>query len=614
MDSHSQFTTLQFTTTHLIELYEFWFLPDTQKFCFNTTPEFDKLITEKYQSLMDHYTYDKIPKHELNNITEDYRKAISLIILHDQIPRHIYRTYPGKINYYLELIIDFAEKTYTRFRYDLKSSHFCFVLLPLRHLNNFAKIMYIISETKIMIKNNPFEQEYKRFLKATLERYIKLNDDNDNIILQNMIEPMPQYIQDDTQICEQNFRKYHTVNFSEINLSSLPDWIKNMYDIVKQNTHIKKGIISLSGGVDSMILSYILKHIGIDISAIHINYNNRPECEEECNILRQWCSFIGIKLYIRKITEIQRPEMMELNMRDLYESYTRDIRFNTYVNAERNKLTIDKLTIDKSTIDKSTIDKSTIDKSTIDKSTIDKSTIDKSTIDKSTIDKSTIDKSTIDKSTIQEDVIVFLGHNNDDQFENIFTNIVSQSHFDNLRGMETLTLIKFKTSIINFVRPMLNIPKSDIYKFSSYFSIPHFKDSTPKWSQRGKIRDTIRPNIEQWDDRAIQSFFNMSDKLSDLIRIAKFSAKNMRDKIKIDGTLEIDLVDIYPKTMFEMLFEHMKIKISQKALTSFYEKLMFIKQNKEKYKINSIEKYRLNKETVIMWKNLSDNKIVIYFS
>lgn len=559
MDSHSQFTTLQFTITHLIELFEFWFLPDTQKFCFNSTPEFDKLITEKYQSLLDHYTLDKIPKHELNNITEDYRKAISLIVLHDQIPRHIYRTYPEKINYYLELIIDFAEKTYTRFRYDLKASHFCFVLLPIRHLNNFAKIMYVISETKIMIKNNPLEQEYKRFLKATLERYIKLNDDNDNIILQDTIEPRPQYIQDDTQICEQNFRKYHTVHFSEINLSSLPDWIKNMYDIVKKNTHIKKGIISLSGGVDSMILSYILKHIGIDISAVHINYNNRPECEEECNILRQWCSFIGIKLYIRKITEIQRPEMMELNMRDLYESYTRDIRFNTYVNAERNKLTID-------------------------------------------------------KSTIQEDVFVFLGHNHDDQFENIFTNIVSQSHFDNLRGMETLTLIKFKTNIINFVRPMLNIPKSDIYKFSSYFSIPHFKDSTPKWSQRGKIRDTIRPNIEQWDERAIESFFSMSDKLSDLIRIAKFSAQNMHEKIKIDGTFEIDLVDIYPKTMFEMLFEHMKIKISQKALTSFYEKLMFIKQNKEKYEINLIEKYRLNKETVIMWKNLSDNKIVIYFS
>ena len=554
MDYHSQFA-----TTQLIELFEFWFQPDTQKFCFNSTPEFDKLITEKYQSLLDHYTLDKIPKHELINITEDYRKAIALIILHDQIPRHIYRTHPDKFNYYLTLIIDFAEKTYTRFRYDLKPTHFCFVFLPLRHLNNFAKIMYVISETKIMIKNNPLEQEYKRFLKATLERYIKLNDDIDNIILQDMIIPAPQYIQDVTQICEQNFRKYHIVPLEEINLSSLPDWIKNMYDIVRQNTHIKKGIISLSGGVDSMILSYILKHIGIDISAIHINYNNRPECEEECNILRQWCSFLDIKLYIRKIMEIQRPEMMELNMRDLYESYTRDIRFNTYVSAEKNKLTID-------------------------------------------------------KSTIQEDVFVFLGHNNDDQFENIFTNIVSQSHFENLRGMETITLIKFKTSIINFVRPMLNIPKSDIYKFSSYFSIPHFKDSTPKWSQRGKIRDTIRPNIEQWDDRAIESFFNMSDKLSDLIKIARFSAQNMHEKIKTNGFLEIDLVDIYPKTMFEMLFEHMKIKISQKALTSFYEKLMFIKQNKEKYKINSIEKYRLNKETVIMWKNLSDNKIVIYFS
>lgn len=546
MDTHSDLH-------QLIELFEFWFLPDTQKFCFNSTPEFDKIITEKYQILLNNYTYDKIQKYELNNITEDYRKAIGLIILHDQIPRHIFRTDFDKINFYLTQIINFAEKTYTRFKYDFKSLHFCFVLLPLRHLNNFDKIMFVISETKIKIKQNPSDLEYKRFFKATLERYIKLNTDIENLVLQKMTD-QPHYIRDDTQICSDQMRKYHVVPFTEINLKDLPEHIINMINIVKKKSHIKKGIISLSGGVDSMILSYILKYIGIDICAVHINYNNRPECEEECIILRQWCSFLNIKLYIRKIIEIQRPEMMDLNMRDLYETYTRDIRFSTYVNAGKNEL------------------------------------------------------------IMKDNIFVFLGHNHDDQFENIFTNIVSESHFENLCGMDVYTTKKFKMDNIIFVRPMLEISKSDIYKFASYFSIPHFKDSTPKWSQRGKIRDIIRPSIEQWDSRAVTSFFTMSEKLTDLIRIAKFSVDKMCDKIKTDGTLEIILDDIYPKTMFEMIFEQLQIKISQKSLTAFYEKLIFIKEHKKKYKINSIEKYRLNKETLIKWKNMDNNKIILYFT
>ena len=334
------------------------------------------------------------------------------------------------------------------------------------------------------------------------------------------------------------------------NFVQQPEHIKNIIDEVRINTSVKKGIISLSGGVDSMILSYILKYIGIDIIAVHINYNNRPECKNECDILRQWCNFLGIKLYIRKIVEIQRSEMMEYNMRELYETYTRDIRFNTYINAEKNS-----------------------------------------------------------------DINVFLGHNHDDQFENIFTNIVSQSHSNNLCGMEIQSNIQFKSDTINFIRPMLNIQKKDIYKFASYFSILHFKDSTPSWSQRGKIRDIIRPSIEEWDKRAIPSFFNLSHKLTDLTNISQMYTDLLyRNIIDNNKELEVDLNNLYPKILFEMIFNKMEIKITQKSLTAFYEKLIFIKKNKQKFEINSIQKYRLNKDIVIKWKNILSSKIILDFN
>jgi tRNA(Ile)-lysidine synthetase-like protein len=322
-----------------------------------------------------------------------------------------------------------------------------------------------------------------------------------------------------------------------------------MIDIIKKNTASKKSIISLSGGVDSMVLSYILKYIGIDIIAVHINYNNRPECEEECNILKQWCNMLDIKLYIRKITEIQRPEMMELNMRDLYETYTRDIRFNTYMNVNPDYDNI------------------------------------------------------------------FLGHNHDDQFENIFTNIVSESHFDNLRGMTYQTQLKFKDKFLNFVRPMLDIPKEQIYKFASYFSIPHFKDSTPKWSQRGKIRDIVKPTLINWNPVIIDSFFKLSTELGIYVDFIKQIAQISSDSIKKYGELKLNINNIcFLESYWIFVFRDNNIWITTKSNQNFIAKLQYIKSKFEKLELNNLEKINLCKDKQIKWKKINTTEIILNFN
>jgi tRNA(Ile)-lysidine synthetase-like protein len=544
----------KFNLSALIELYEFWFSEKTSKFWFDSTPEFDETIRITYSKLLDDLTIINISKQNLMRIEDNYKMSIGLILLHDQIPRHIYRNISLKIKYYLDLILPFSIKIFTKYKYDLKPNDFCFVLLPFRHTNDFDNIKMVIDETKIKIKQNLLELTYKRFLKATLDRYIKLNNDKQNIKLFNDLSTEindnfdKQFIiTDPNQICELELINYYPVKIMDFN--KLPDYIKNTINDIKQNISVKSGIISLSGGVDSMCLSYILKYLGIDIIAVHINYNNRVECNYEVEIIKQWCKFLNIKLYVRTITELNRSEMMEYNMRDLYETYTHDIRFNTYINADDD----------------------------------------------------------INNN-------IFVGHNQDDQFENIFTNIISESHYDNLRGMKFSTEIPFKDKQIQFIRPMLNIPKDIIYKLSRYFNIPHFKDSTPKWSQRGKIRDIVRPAIENWDKKAITSFFKLSDNLSDLLEIANLSAITIYENIKKTNTCLINLNNIYPKMLFQLIFERLDIKMSQKGLNSFYDKLLFIKLNKQKYKINCIEKYRLNKTTEIRWKNLNDNYIDLLFS
>ena len=130
----------EFNLSALIELYEFWFSEKASTYWFDSTPEFDELIKNTYSKLLNDLTIINISKHNLMRIEDNYRMCIGLILLHDQIPRHIYRNNGAKIKYYLDLILPFSIKIFTKYKYDLKPNDFCFVLLPYRHTNDFINI------------------------------------------------------------------------------------------------------------------------------------------------------------------------------------------------------------------------------------------------------------------------------------------------------------------------------------------------------------------------------------------------------------------------------------------------------------------------------------------
>ena len=107
------------------------------------------------------------------------------------------------------------------------------------------------------------------------------------------------------------------------------------------------------------------------------------------------------------------------------------------------------------------------------------------------------------------DIYVLLGHNKDDCFENIITNIINKKNYDNLSGMDYIT----KIDGINFWRPMLNISKNSIIKFANNNNLPYLSDSTPKWSTRGKIRDNLVPLFNNIKNNSIESFFDLKNYL-----------------------------------------------------------------------------------------------------
>ena len=84
--------------------------------------------------------------------------------------------------------------------------------------------------------------------------------------------------------------------------------------------------VSLSGGVDSMVMTALLKLNGTPVKAIHILYGNRTESEEEYHFLQEYCHRLDVPLYVYRIPYIRRTNID----RAFYEAMTRDLRFLTY--------------------------------------------------------------------------------------------------------------------------------------------------------------------------------------------------------------------------------------------------------------------------------------------
>jgi len=316
---------------------------------------------------------------------------------------------------------------------------------------------------------------------------------------------------------------------------------------IKENMNKIKNeiyILSISGGVDSIICSYILKMHSINFVCVHINYNNREESEKEEEFVKFWCKILGIKLYVRKIHEISRLKCMKYGLRELYETYTKDVRFHTY-------------------------------------------------------------------TKIMENPHVILGHNKDDCFENILTNISHKTKYNNLLGMELSNIIIHQDQHINFIRPMLDVDKASIYKFAHELNIPYLNDSTPKWSQRGQIRDVIRPALEKWNYNLIDGIFETSIILKETNDIIDILVQEWINKLR-EYKNEFTISDIsVSKIFWNKLLEKMNIKCSSRSLNGLLLLLNKIKNEQIKIHINTNVKYEINKDYQLKITQLREQKVSI---
>ena len=555
-------------------LHQEWFA--NKQFWFDKDPKNDQYLIDKYFHDIK-FVFDC----DMTSLKQESKEVqIGAIIAYDQIPRHFMRISDIKdisyANVYskiaAEISLTFMTNVYGNCpEYEnISIAEWCFILMPFRHLNRKIKIQRSI-DFMISKHNNPYiSMKDKSLCKRFITNSIK------DIHVSNTTE-MIKKIQNDYECCSNIHNQWNEykdilennprepVIMKDNNVDNIvKEFKKEMNNVVKTNDNVRI-VVSLSGGVDSNVCLHLLRQYypNVEIVAVFINYNNRDESNTELKFVKKYCAVSGVKLFHRTINEILRKDCHLNGIREIYETVTKEIRFDTYKQ--------------------------------------------------------------VSGLVSNKDNIVMMGHNKDDCFENIITNIISKHNYENLSGTEKMS----KIDDIVFWRPLLNIPKKSIVEFAKATRIPFLHDSTPKWSARGKIRDNVVCSLLSINEDAVNSYFTLQEYLTENnkvimsyifpIIIQKFC---YNDNI-IEGDFEENELlankciwtNIFKDNNFKTLFGN--TPLSFKCVQQFVE---YIKRFQVKFKKMKHDNVFNNKTSFVLKNNLyanisrtRDNKIHISF-
>lgn len=429
-------TPILYEKTKDIPIHEWWCLKENSKLWFSHK-EFDAddfyvkwmLVTECKTNIKLNWIIwgDQILRHPFKNISSEV------------ISNHRYTLYEELYSLSKSLLLQKEKR--------LSDIELVFTLLVIRHDKKIQSKKFVIDYIKnriiyLLDLQQCVPSVYYRFLNTSLKDYMSCLTIND--LKYNRIHLRLDY----NDILEFNPEIMEELDLDKINKLKDTDIYKafssvldNCYTVVKRHDKLT---VSISGGVDSMVLSLCAYTYGIEhklqVDLIHIQYNNRDCCDKEVKFLYDWSNMLRTaNLYVRNINELKRRR--ETEWRELYENITKDFRFHAY-------------------------------------------------------------------SLVGG--VILLGHNYEDSVENIITNIASKSHTDNLKGMKYI----IRDNDVDLCRPFLDISKKDIIEFAHAFNIPYLQDSTPSWSKRGQIRDTIMPLLDKFDKNFIKGLYELSNTIS----------------------------------------------------------------------------------------------------
>lgn len=524
------------------DILSFWF-PNIKFQAFWFDKSVDDIIRKKYQTLLHELMedMDNIINDldiELFDTQEGRDYIIAVVIMLDQFTRNIYRddkTHIIKNDYYAFIISKLVIDNYLDLQYDIHQR--IFFLLPYRHhkqyvnINTYATYLNIVLN-RIKLYNSLTEPTLneinilKKFTLATIQNYSNLTEYDIEICNNKSVNTIQELIKKYSH----NILDAKCYLYSE-NVSLRDKCIESekLFITMKKfiNTHITDPsnatvCVSLSGGVDSMVIARILKHmvmIGLikKVIAVHIYYGNRDDSMDEAEFIKDWCAMYDIQLIIKYIRYMKRSD--ELIDRENYEQITNNIRFDTYKFIE---------------------------------------------------------------TIVGKIRGVCLGHHQGDQIENVLMNIMNGKQYGDIMGMYPVSNIKD----VDIWRPFLLHPKHDIFEFAHSNLVPYTKDTTPEWSNRGKIRNKLYPLLQEifpgfdnklldFGNHAVEYNIEQSEKLNYLCNFIVFEEygckiSNLTELYKINDSLWIN----YLLRIFCTMSVMMTNKHTQKLFIIWFKRII----------------------------------------
>tara|TARA_B100001093_G_C26834267_1_gene1017606 strand:+ start:353 stop:1969 length:1617 start_codon:yes stop_codon:yes gene_type:complete len=333
----------------LSKVYNYWFDNSIQNIqrhwipisLSETTKKFKEIETN-FMSIYLNCLFKTIHLYKDNSIEYSgipIKDRLAMVILLDQFTRTLGKQYKniGKIKktcsgMCLNIINDVISGKFLK----LNPDELLFVLMIYKHIDyKYFTLVYDIvniyceyNEKSLVDKDMCNLQKfyidfYKKYIFNNFPDRQMMNVDYQNIKLFSR-----EYY---SQVCHEDGYLPPDFPHTKYNISTIKNNIleNTLCSVLK--TNIKGNIcISLSGGVDSMVLAFILKRLekklDIRVCAFHLVYNNRDRSEVEKNLICAFCDNMKIPLCIYKIHHIKRGSINREN----YEKITRDIRFACY--------------------------------------------------------------------------------------------------------------------------------------------------------------------------------------------------------------------------------------------------------------------------------------------
>ena len=397
---------------------------------------------------------------------------LALVVLLDQCSRHVYRALPERqarvstndaaCVALLDRFLATAEGAWAE--QHLSEPEHIFLLMPYRHSATESRMSLVLQHIDQMLARGAEASNLvSRFRRATLRR---------------MLDVRGAVAWDPSQ----EILEHHEFVADESQLATMPlTRTIEAFMMHRKFVHLPAVAVSLSGGVDSMVVSKILVYLRnkygrqppsswqssstliaaeddtrdggvadtdttsssssspsssssspsspaawLTIVAIHIDYNNRPESAAEADFVEDWCRRHQIDFRKRCIREARRG----VTKRDEYERLSREIRYAAYASVLHE---------------------------------------------------------------FPGCPGVIFGHHRGDVHENVISNMMKGCSLLDLSGMHD----EGDVNGVRIWRPMLTHPKSDIFAFAHRFGVPYLLDTTPQWSTRGKLRNHLMPLLTE---------------------------------------------------------------------------------------------------------------------